>query len=75
MADEREELLNQEIADLEEQTAVIAERLEEVMGVDCNFGTCIFDPAMTDIEDKLAEVQKRKKNMEKILSDLEACET
>ncbi|MFH1151165.1 MAG: hypothetical protein V1748_11900 [Actinomycetota bacterium] len=75
MADEREELLNQEIADLEEQTSVIAERLEEVMGVDCNFGACIFDPAMTDIEGKLAEVQKRKKNMEKILSDLESCET
>lgn len=75
MADEREELLNQQIAELEEQTAVIAERLEEVMGVDCNFGACIFDPGMTDLEEKLAEVQKRKANMEKIIKDLEACET
>jgi chaperonin cofactor prefoldin len=75
MADEREELLNQQIAELEEQTAVIAERLEEVMGVDCNFGACIFDPAMTNIEEKLAAVQKRKANMEKIIKDLKACET
>jgi hypothetical protein len=29
---------------------------------------------MIDVEEKIAEVQQRKKTLEKIISDLEACE-
>lgn len=74
MADEREALLQKQIDELEEQIKVLAVKLEEVMGVDCNFGACVFDPEMSDAEAKMAEVQKRKKTLEKIISDLEACE-
>ncbi|MBK5092440.1 MAG: hypothetical protein JJE48_02870 [Actinobacteria bacterium] len=75
MPDEREELLKKEIADLEEQTLKLAEKLGQLVGVDCSFGSCVFDPAMTNLEDRIAEVQQRKKTLEKIISDLEACET
>jgi hypothetical protein len=74
MPDEREELLKKVIADLEEQTMVLAEKMQELVGVDCSFGSCVFDPSMTDIEDRIAEVQQRKKTLEKIIGDLEACE-
>jgi hypothetical protein len=75
MPDEREELLKKEMANLEEQTLGLAEKLEQLVGVDCSFGSCVFDPAMTDLEDRIAEVQQRKKILEKIISDLESCET
>jgi prefoldin subunit 5 len=75
MPDEREEILKKEIANLEEQTLELAEKLEQLVGVDCSFGSCVFDPTMTDLEDRIAEVQQRKKTLEKIISDLESCET
>jgi chaperonin cofactor prefoldin len=74
MPDEREELLRKEIADLEHQTDLLAEKMQELVGVDCSFGSCVFDPSMTDIEDRIAEVQQRKNTLEKIISDLESCE-
>lgn len=74
MADEREEILNQEIANLEEKTKELAARLQEVVGVDCSFGACIFDPEMTDIEDKISNVQSRKETLEKIMNDVKECQ-
>lgn len=74
MADDREEILNQEIETLEEKTKVLAAQLQEVVGVDCSFGACVFDPEMTDIEDKIADVQSRKATLEKIMDDLDKCQ-
>ena len=51
MADEV--VLREEIEKLEEQTKVLAAELQTVLGIDCSFGACVFDPAMTDIEAKL----------------------
>lgn len=73
MASEREELLNGEMQAFEEELRRLAVRLEEISGVDCNFGACVFDPAMNDIEDKIAEVQKRKKILNDVMESLEAC--
>lgn len=74
MADEREEVLNLEIEYLEEKTKELAARLQEVVGVDCSFGACVFDPEMTDIEDKITDVQNKKATLEKIMKDLGECE-
>ena len=73
MASDREEMLNGELEAFEEELKQLAVRLEEISGVDCNFGACVFDPAMNDIEDKIAEVQKRKKILNDVLQSLEAC--
>lgn len=73
MADE--EVLKEEINKLEEQSKVLANELQTVLGIDCSFGACVFDPEMTDIEAKLAEVQNRKATLEKIMNTVKTCNT
>lgn len=75
MADEREAILEKQIDDLDEQIKGLSEKLERVLGVDCSFGACVFDPEMKSIEDRLEEVRKRKETLEGILSHLESCDT
>ena len=75
MANEKEELLNQEIADYEEQLSVLATKMQELAGVDCSFGACVFDPEMKEVEEKLAEVEKRKKVLGEVMDTLDKCET
>lgn len=73
MADEKEELLQKEIADYEEQLKVLASKLQELAGVDCSFGACVFDPEMKTVEEKLAELEKRKKTLQDIMESLKQC--
>jgi chaperonin cofactor prefoldin len=72
---EEEEILKKQIADLEETTAKLAEKFEELAGIDCDFGECIFDPEMDDVQQRLAEVQRRKKILEGMIQHLEECQT
>lgn len=72
MSDEREEVLEEEIKKLEEQTKVLGEKMEELLGVDCSFGACVFDPEVSSVEAKLEELQKRKEALESILNHLES---
>lgn len=73
MADEKEELLNKEIEGYEEELKVLAGKLQELAGVDCSFGACVFDPEMQDVEDKLADLEKRKKILGDVMDSLEQC--
>jgi len=73
MANEKEELLNKEIASYEEELRVLAGKLQELAGVDCSFGACVFDPEMQDVEAKLAELQKRKKVLAEVMESLKQC--
>ena len=73
MADEREELLEKEMTELEEQTRVLAERVQELVGIDCASGACVFDPAMKDVEAKIADIQKRKATLQEIKETLDSC--
>lgn len=77
MADEqeKEEILKKEIDDLEEQTLELAEKMEEVAGIDCSFGSCVFEPALDSAEMKIEEVQRRKKALESIMKSLKECDT
>lgn len=75
MANEKEELLNKEIEDYEDQLIVLANKMQELAGVDCSFGACVFDPEMQDVEGKLAEVEKRKKILGDVMDTLDKCET
>lgn len=71
---ERDEMLDSQMAELEEETKKLAERMQELVGIDCNSGACVFDPALNDVEAKIEEVQKRKKTLEKIKDALDSCE-
>ncbi len=73
MANEKEELLNEEIAAYEEELRVVASRLQEVAGVDCSFGACVFDPEMQDVEARLAELERRKRGLLEVKESLERC--
>lgn len=74
MANEKEELLNKEIEGYEEELKVVASKLQELAGVDCSFGACVFDPEMQDVEAKLAELEKRKKTLAEVKESLEKCD-
>lgn len=73
MAEEREELLNKEIEGFEDELRHLGEKLEELSGVACSFGACVFDPEMQDVEEKIAEVQKRKKILADVIQSLKEC--
>jgi len=73
MANEQEELLNQEIEGYEEELQVLAGKLQELAGVDCSFGACVFDPEMKDVEDKLADIEKKKKVLAEVMENLKKC--
>ncbi|MEW6554549.1 MAG: hypothetical protein AB1384_09710 [Actinomycetota bacterium] len=74
MANEKEELLNQEIEAYEEELRVVASKLQEIAGVDCSFGACVFDPEMEDVEAKLADLEKRKKVLAEVKESLDKCD-
>lgn len=75
MADDREKMLNEEIEAYEEELKGVAYKLQELMGVDCNFGACVFDPEMKDTEARLADLEKRKKNLQDVIKALKECES
>jgi prefoldin subunit 5 len=58
--EEREKVLEKEIAELDDQMKKLAVMLEEIAGTDCDFGSCVLDPAMESVEEKIEEVQRRK---------------
>jgi hypothetical protein len=74
MANEKEELLNQEIEAYEEELRVVASKLQEIAGVDCSFGACVFDPEMKDFESKLADLEKRKRVLSEVKESLDKCD-
>ncbi len=74
MAEDKEKLLNEEIAAYEEQLKQVAVKMQELMGTDCSFGACVFDPEMQDTEAKLAELERRKKALAEVIKALKECE-
>jgi len=70
--EEREKVLEKEIADLDDQMKKLAVKLEEIAGAYCDFGACVLDPAMESVEEKIEEVQRRKKAVQETLAKLEA---
>lgn len=73
MANEKEDLLNQEIEGYEDELKVLAGKLQELAGVDCSFGACVFDPEMQDVEARLADMEKRKKVLADVMESLKQC--
>jgi hypothetical protein len=68
---EEEKILERELAELDEKVRELAEKFEELASEDCDFGKCVFDPEMEDVQDKIAEVQRRKKMVQGVLDHLE----
>jgi hypothetical protein len=75
MAEDREEYLEKQIQDLDEQMKSLGAKLEEELGVSCDFGSCVFDPEIETTEHKIEEIQRRKKMLEAMVKSLKECET
>ena len=77
MADQEDEekLLQKQIDDLEDQQLKLAEKMEQIAGIDCTFGSCVFERNIDSVELKLEEVQRRRKAIESIMRTLKECET
>lgn len=76
MADElseEEEILTKQIEELDATTRQLADKFEALAGMQCSFGECVFDPEMDDLQNKLAEVQRRKSLLEGMIEHLESC--
>ncbi len=73
MPDEKKELLNREIASYEEELRAVANRLQEIAGVDCSFGACVFDPEMVDVEERLTDLERRKRILGEVKESLRTC--
>lgn len=71
---EEREILDKELAILNEETAKLADRFQQLAGMSCDFGECVFDPEMDTVEKKIAEVQRKKRILEGMLASLESCE-
>lgn len=48
--------------------------MQELVGIDCASGACVFDPAMEDVEAKLADLQKRKVVLTEIKEAIDSCQ-
>lgn len=77
MADlpEKEELLQQQIDALEDEQLKLAEKMEQIAGIDCTFGVCLFDRNIDSVELKLETVQRRKRAIESIMMSLKELES
>lgn len=75
MADQKdkEEFLQRQIDELENQQLELAEKMEQIAGIDCTFGVCLFDKNIDSVELKLEEVQRRKKAIESMMMSLKEC--
>jgi hypothetical protein len=71
---EEQEVLDKELAALDDETARLADRFQQLAGMDCDFGECVFDPTMDSVQARIAEVQRRKKILEGMIEHLESCE-
>ncbi len=71
---EEQEILEKELSALDEETAKLADKFQQLAGMSCDFGECVFDPGMDNVEAKIAEVQRRKKVLEGMIEHLESCE-
>ncbi len=72
---EREEYLQNQLDELDEDIRKLAVKMEEEMGISCEFGACVLNPELDTIEKKIEEVQRRKKMLDAMRSTLKECST
>lgn len=71
--EQEKELLEKEIAGLNEQIKKLAYDLGGLLHVDCAMGVCNFDPDADDLHEKMKEVEEKKKLLKRIRVSLDAC--
>jgi hypothetical protein len=67
---DKEEMLQRQIDELEKQQSDLAQKMEQIAGIDCTFGSCMFDTEIDSVELKLDDVQRRRKAVESMMRSL-----
>jgi len=55
------EILDREIEKINHEIKTLSYKLSELLNVDCNLGVCSFDPEVDNIQDKMKEIDEKKK--------------
>ena len=55
------EILGKEIEKINKEIKDLSYQLSELLNVDCNLGVCSFDPQVDNIQDKMKEIEEKKK--------------
>jgi hypothetical protein len=71
---DKEEFLQRQVDELEKQQLELAEKMEQIAGIDCTFSVCLFDKNIDSVELKLEDVQRRKKAIESMMMSLKESE-
>ena len=59
--DGEKEILSMEIEKINREIKDLSYQLSELLNVDCNLGVCSFDPQVDNIQDKMKEIEEKKK--------------
>ena len=60
-----------EIEALNEEIKKLGYKLSALLNVNCSFGSCILDPEVTKVQDKIKQVQDTKALLEQIKNNRE----
>ena len=78
MSQEREDqknVLESQIEALNEDIKELGYKLEGILDVGCSLGVCAFDPEADDVQEKIAEVQRKRAILERLRDNLDSCVT
>ncbi len=65
-------LLDKELNDLNEKVKKLGYKLSELLNLDCNFGVCSFDPEIDNVQEKIKEIEEKKKLLEFLKKNIDA---
>ena len=55
------EILESEIEKINKEIEKLGYQLSEILNVDCSLGVCSFDPEVDNMQDKMKEIEEKKK--------------
>ena len=71
--EEDKKIMEKEILNLNKQIKKLGNDLNRLLNIDCNLGVCVYDPRSDNIQDKIKEVQDKKKLIERLLKNISSC--
>ena len=74
-SEEQKKVLEGQIRELNDEIKQLGYKLEGILDVGCSLGVCAYDPEVDDVNEKIAEVQKKRAILERIRDNLDTCAT
>lgn len=71
--EKEKEVLEGQIEELNEEIRRLGYRISELLNVDCTLGVCTFDPEVDNVQDKIKEVEEKKRILERLKKTIGTC--